>query len=203
MIHYLNKRIVKGAIQSKRQIMNVIDELTQRNAAFATSPDFSENLKIMPKLKTVIIGCIDPRVDPTAIFGLKNGEAAIIRNIGGRVMPSALQTMGLVRSVAVAQGQEVGHGWNLIVLHHTDCGISGCHAHAPALLAKNLGVETVEELDNLAISDPYKSVAVDVAALKANPNLPGGFLVTGVVYDVKTGRVETVVPSALLRPEAV
>eukprot|EP01034_Spumella_vulgaris_P026624 gene26624-33231_t len=108
--------------------------------------------------------------------------------------------MGLVRSVAVAQGQEVGHGWNLIVLHHTDCSITGCRAHAPALLAKNMGVET-EDLENLAISDPYKSVAIDVAALKANPNLPGGFLVTGLVYDVTTGKVETVVPSALLRPE--
>jgi carbonic anhydrase len=62
-----------------------------------------------------------------------------------------------------------------------------------------LGVE-VAELDNLAIADPYAAVAIDVAALKANPQLPGGFLVTGMVYDVATGKVETVVPSALLRP---
>jgi carbonic anhydrase len=52
----------------------------------------------------------------------------------------------------------------------------------------------------LAISDPHASVAVDVAALKANPLLPGAFLVTGLVYDVTTGRVETVVAPALLRP---
>jgi len=44
-------------------------------------------------------------------------------------------------------------------------------------------------------------VAVDVAALKANPLLPGGFLVTGLVYDVTTGRIEIVVPTSLLRPE--
>jgi carbonic anhydrase len=47
----------------------------------------------------------------------------------------------------------------------------------------------------------HKAVAVDVAALKANPLLPGGFLVTGLVYDVTTGRIETVVPTSLLRPE--
>jgi carbonic anhydrase len=52
----------------------------------------------------------------------------------------------------------------------------------------------------LAISDPHASVAVDVAALKANPRVPGAFLVTGLVYDVTTGRVETVVAPALLRP---
>jgi carbonic anhydrase len=44
-------------------------------------------------------------------------------------------------------------------------------------------------------------VVVDVAALKANPNLPGGFTVKGLVYDVTTGLIETVVPSGLLRPE--
>jgi carbonic anhydrase len=57
------------------------------------------------------------------------------------------------------------------------------------------------DLDDLAIADPHKAVAVDVAALKANPMLPGGFLVSGLVYDVATGRIELVVPPALLRPE--
>lgn len=179
--------------------MTVINDLTQRNALFADH-SFDAQLKIMPILKTVIIGCVDPRVDPADIFGLKPGEAAVIRNVGGRVNPAALQNMALVRTVAMAEGKEVGPGWNLIVLHHTDCGIGPCLAHAPALLAKNLGVETVD-LDQLAIADPYAAVAIDVAALKANPQLPGGFLVTGMVYDVDTGKVEVVVPSALLRPE--
>lgn len=180
--------------------MTVIDDLTQRNELFA-STEFNAQLKIMPTLKTVIIGCVDPRVDPADILGLRPGEAAVIRNVGGRVNPAALQNMALVRTVAVAQGKEVGPGWNLIVLHHTDCGITPCLVHAPALLAKNLGVEPVD-LDNLAVDDPYAAVAVDVAALKANPQLPGGFLVTGMVYDVLTGKVEVVVPPALLRPQA-
>jgi hypothetical protein len=46
-----------------------------------------------------------------------------------------------------------------------------------------------------------KWLVVDVAALKSNPLLPGGFLVSGLVYDVATGRIELVVPPALLRPE--
>lgn len=178
--------------------MNVIDDLMQRNKTFATQ-GFNSELKIMPSMKTVIIGCVDPRVDPADIFGLKPGEAAVIRNVGGRINPATLQNMAIVRSVAVAEGKDVGPGWNLIVLHHTDCGITPCLAHAPALLAKNLGVETAD-LDKLAIADPYAAVAIDVAALKANPQLPGGFLVTGMVYDVATGKVETVVPPALLRP---
>jgi carbonic anhydrase len=64
--------------------MNVIDTLTQRNEAFASSR-FSAELKIIPSLKTMIIGCVDPRVDPVDIFGLAPGEAAVIRNVGGRI----------------------------------------------------------------------------------------------------------------------
>ena len=181
--------------------MNVIDDLTLRNEIFVNS-NFNADLKMLPSMKTVIIGCVDPRVDPADIFGLKPGEAAVIRNVGGRINPATLQSMAIVRTVAVAQGKEVGPGWNLIVLHHTDCGITPCLTHAPGLLAKNLGVE-LADLDNLAIADPYAAVAIDVAALKANPQLPGSFIVTGMVYDVVTGKIETVVPPALLRPDDV
>ena len=178
--------------------MNVIDTLTQRNAAFARTR-FSANLKIIPSLKTMIIGCVDPRVDPFDIFGLLPGETAVIRNVGGRITPATLEIMAMLRMVAKASGGELGPGWNLIVLHHTDCGIN-CLAHSPEVLAKHFGVNPVD-LDALAVTDPYKAVAVDVAVLKSNAKLPGEFLVSGLVYDVATGRVEIVVPPALLRPE--
>jgi len=107
--------------------------------------------------------------------------------------------MAMLRVVAKANGGEIGPGWNLIVLHHTDCGIT-CLTHSPELLAKHFGIAP-SDLDKLAIADPHKAVAVDVAALQSNPLLPGGFLVSGLVYDVGTGRIELVVPAALLRPE--
>jgi carbonic anhydrase len=178
--------------------MNIIETLIQRNEAYA-SKGFRTGLRMMPSMKTTIIGCVDPRVDPYDILGLEPGEAAVIRNVGGRIFPSTLQTMGMLRVVSKANGGELGPGWNLIVLHHTDCGIN-CLVHSPDLLAKHFGVGTAD-LEPLSITDPRKSVAVDVAALKANPQLPGGFLVTGLVYDVETGLIEVVVPSALLRPE--
>ena len=178
--------------------MTVIDTLTQRNEVFAASR-FSADLKIMPSMKTMIIGCVDPRVDPADIFGLVPGEAAISRNVGGRITPATLQIMAMLRIVAKSNGGEIGPGWNLIVLHHTDCGITRL-GHSPELLANHFGV-VPEDLDKLAIADPHKAVAVDVAALKSNPLLPGGFLVSGLVYDVATGRIELVLLPALLRPE--
>jgi hypothetical protein len=42
-------------------------------------------------------------------------------------------------------------------------------------------------------------VAVDVALLRAIPDLPSEWLISGLVYDVATGLVEIVVPPALIR----
>ena len=177
--------------------MGFVETLTTRNADFVKH-GFSADLKILPTARTLIIGCVDPRVDPMDILKLEPGEAAVIRNVGGRINPAMLETLGLLRAVSRAAGQEVGDGWNLIVLHHTDCGIVGCYHHAPDLLARHMGV-TKDHLEALEITDPCKAVAVDIATLRANPQLPGGFTLSGLVYDVATGRIETVVSPGPLR----
>ncbi|MCU1323484.1 MAG: Carbonic anhydrase [Acidobacteriaceae bacterium] len=177
--------------------MNFIETISQRNEEFVRNGHLA-NLKIIPSTKTIIIGCLDPRVDPMNILGLKPGEAAIIRNIGGRVNPALLETLILLPIVAKAAGQEMGPGWNLVILHHTDCGIIGCYQHAPDLLATHLGV-TRSELESMAITDPRKAVAMDVAAYKAVKELPGGFIISGIVYDISTGKIEVIVPPSLLR----
>ncbi|GJH29995.1 carbonic anhydrase [Caballeronia novacaledonica] len=177
--------------------MDFLETFASRNVQFAKT-GFNADLKMLPSRRTMIIGCVDPRVDPMDVLKLEPGEAAVIRNVGGRVNPALLETMVILGTVSRAAGEAVGAGWNLVVLQHTDCGINGCYHHAPKLLSKYMGVSD-DKLDDLAITDPYKAVAIDVAALNANPNLPGGFTVTGLVYDVKTGLLETVVPPTVLR----
>lgn len=170
--------------------------MLERNADFANT-GFAPELKMMPSTGTVVVGCVDPRVDPVNVLGLKQGEAAVIRNVGGRVYKSLLETLAVLSVVAKAAGRPDG-ARNLVLLQHTDCGIIGCHNHAPALLARHLGVEQAA-LDDLAIAQPYEAIVLDVAALRANKELPDDLIVSGLVYDVKTGRIETVVPPAPLR----
>ncbi|AXF02651.1 carbonic anhydrase [Paraburkholderia hospita] len=179
--------------------MNFNDVMLERNARFAET-EFAPELKMLPSTGTVVVGCVDPRVDPVNVLGLKQGEAAVIRNVGGRINKSLLETLAVLSVVAASAGRPDG-ARNLVLLQHTDCGIIGCHRHAPALLARHLDVET-DALDDLAITEPYKAVALDVAALKANKVLPDGMVVSGLVYDVKTGKIETVVPPAPLRVPA-
>lgn len=168
---------------------DLITSMLEQNQEFAAHRHAS-GLRMMPSLKTLIIGCVDPRVDPMHVLGLEAGEAAIVRNVGGRITPSALDTLTMLREVTRAAGGDIGAGWNIIILHHTDCGITRLGA-APHLLARFFGVEE-SGLPDQSITDPRASVALDVKVLRKSQILSDEVQVTGLVYDVATGRVERV-----------
>lgn len=180
--------------------MNAIDTLIERNGDFAAHR-FAADLSLMPTLRTMIVGCVDPRVDPAQVLGLGLGEAAVIRNIGGRITPATLQTMAILGTIARVEGAPPGGEFNVVVLHHTDCGITRL-AGFPDLLAGYFGIPR-DDLDAKAVADPWASVRADVAALKAQPTLPSEFVVSGLVYDVTTGRVDRVVAPTPLGGEGI
>jgi carbonic anhydrase len=175
--------------------LTTFDTLLERNQDFAVH-HFLKDLSMMPTLRTMIIGCVDPRVDPAHVLGLKLGDAIVIRNVGGRVTPATLQIMGMLGGIAQRAGGPPT-GFHLVVLQHTHCGIAHLEGQ-PDMLASYFGIGQ-EELAAQAVTDPHTAVAVDVAALRATPALPESWLVSGLVYDVTTGQIEVVVPPAPLR----
>lgn len=167
-----------------------IAKLTQGNAGFSTHR-FATGLKIIPSLKTFVIGCVDPRVDPSLILGLELGEAAMIRNIGGRVTKSVVDELVLLRKLTQAAGGDFDQGWTFVVLQHTDCGILRMQGERPRL-ANFFGIDQ-GALDAKSVADPFAAVRTDVSALRAADGLPDRMLCTGMVYDVNTGLVEVAV----------
>jgi carbonic anhydrase len=180
--------------------MTTLDTLIERNQDFA-SHHFPKDLPLLPTLRAMIIGCVDPRVDPALVLGLGLGEAVVIRNVGGRITPGTLQTVGMLKRIAQVGGGNPAGEFHLIVLQHTQCGITRLEGD-PDMLASYFGIGK-EGLLAKAVDSPHAAVAVDVATLKATPALPDNWLVSGLVYDVATGLVEVVVPPApLRRPES-
>ena len=177
--------------------MSSLDLMLERNKELAMSmPSLPQSLQT---LKAVIIGCADMRVDPVHVLGIKPGDAVVLRNIGGRVTPGLLEEMGLLGRIGevaktIPRG---GAEFHLIVLHHTDCGSTRLVGD-PAMLAHYFQIPE-SEVAAKSVPDPRKSVAVDVAALRAIPALPDEWLISGLVYDVATGLVEVVVPAAPIR----
>lgn len=168
--------------------MNNLDSFLERNREFATQQLAAGTLmsslpRALPNVKALIIGCADMRVDPAHVLGIRPGEAVVMRNIGGRITPGLLQQLGLLWRIGEIAGEIPGGGgeFHFIILQHTDCGITRL-AGEPAMLAQYFQV-----------SEP------DVALLRTIPALPGAWLISGLVYDVATGRVEVVVPPAPIR----
>jgi len=184
--------------------MNNLDELLQRNKEFATQQSAAGTLmpslpRAMPNVKAIIIGCADMRVDPAHVLGIKPGEAVVLRNIGGRITPGLLEQLGLLGRIGEVAGEIPGGGgeFHIVVLQHTDCGMTRLTGD-PAMLAHYFQMQE-GALKTKAIADPRAAIAVDVAALRAIPALPGAWLISGLVYDVATGLVEIVVPPAPIR----
>jgi carbonic anhydrase len=191
-------------LESRRMSMNNLDHWLQRNKEFAAQQSAQGTLmpslsRAMPKVKAIIIGCADMRVDPAHVLGIKPGEGVVLRNIGGRINPGLLEQLSLLGRIGELVGEIPGGGgeFHLVVLQHTDCGMTRL-AGDPAKLAHYFQIQE-GELKTKAVTDPRAAVAVDVAALRAIPALPGAWHISGLVYDVATGLVEIVVPPAPIR----
>ena len=186
--------------------MSILDTFVERNKEFAAKQSAAGTLMpslpgAMPNVRAMIIGCADMRVDPAHILGIAPGEAVVIRNIGGRVTPGLLQQLGLLGKIGEVAGKNPGGGgaFHLIILHHTDCGITRLTGE-PVMLSQYFQIPEAD-VKTKAVNDPRTAVTIDVASLRANPALPSAWIISGLVYDVVTGLVETVVPAAPVRPQ--
>jgi carbonic anhydrase len=130
------------------------------------------------------------------VLGLELGEAAVIRNVGGRVTPATLRQLAMLSKVVQAHtgGRPLGD-FHYAVLHHTECGIKNLAAF-PDLLGEYFEIPA-SDLDGKAVSGPAAAVRVDVEVLRQR--LPAGVFVSGLVYDVATGLVEPIVPPARVK----
>jgi len=97
-----------------------------------------------------------------------------MRNIGGRITPATLRSWALLGRLGQRQPPRSGH---LVILHHTDCGITRL-ADYPDQLAAFFEIPA-EELDSKAVADPYAAVRLDTAI--ARHALPRTRLVSGQV----------------------
>lgn len=184
--------------------MGTLDSLLERNKDFAARQSAAGALmpslpRALPNVRAIIIGCADMRVDPAHVLGIKPGEAVVMRNIGGRITPGLLEQLGMLGRIGKAAGAIPGGGgeFHLIVLQHTNCGMTYL-ADETAMLTHYFQIKE-GELKTKAVNDPRAAVAADVALLRAIPALPATWLVSGLVYDVATGLVEVVAPLARIR----
>ena len=175
-----------------------VQTLIDRNLEFAGSFDQGD-LAILPRLSTLVLTCLDSRVDPAHFFGLQLGDAVVMRNIGGRVTDGVIEHIAILRALAGLVG---GGAFEVAIVHHTDCGASRfANPEVRQKLGQAAGTgEAV--IERLAITDPQISVAEDLDRLRAALILPDDLVVAGYVYDVTDGHVREAFAPASLREGA-
>jgi carbonic anhydrase len=170
-----------------------IEAALGRNRGFAARGGH-EGAVVFPKLRLFIVTCIDPRTDPAHFLGLDLSDALVARNVGGRVTPEVIDDIAFIAQLAegaIAEGPlfEVG------VVHHTQCG-SGALVDDEFRRRYGERIDEDEaELRERAVLGPAATVRHDVELLRAAPEVPGRVRVSGHVYDVVSGLVETIVPA--------
>src|SRR6478609_5254373 len=93
----------------------ILDEVLAANQDYADSFGDRGSLPLPPARRIAILTCMDARLDPAKYAGLREGDAHVIRNAGGRASDDAIRS--LVISYKLLGTEE----W--FVIHHTDCGM--------------------------------------------------------------------------------
>jgi carbonic anhydrase len=170
-----------------------VDPVLERNRAFAAAGGY-QGAVMFPDLRLFVITCLDPRVDPAHFLGLGLGDAMVVRNVGGRVTPEVINDVAFIGQLA-ENVLPRGPLFEVAVIHHTQCG-TGALADDTfrRRYAERIGAEQ-STLREQAVIDPAATVARDVERLRSAPPISPRVTVSGHVYDVVTGLVETVLPA--------
>jgi carbonic anhydrase len=170
-----------------------VDAALQRNRAFATSGGH-QGAVVFPNLGLFVITCCDPRTDPAHFLGLGLSDAVVVRNVGGRVTPEVINNVAFIGQIAESVLAD-GRLFEVAVIHHTQCGTGALaddafrHRYAERIDADE------STLRDHAVLDPAATVTSDVERLRSASAISPRITVSGHVYDVVTGLVQTVVPS--------
>ena len=143
-----------------------------------------------------MITCLDPRVDPAHVLGLGLRDAIVVRNVGGRVTREVINDVAFVGQLA---GGVPGDGplFEVAVIHHTQCGAGALADDAfRRRYAELIGADE-SVLREHAVLDPVATVTHDVERLRRADAISPRIAVSGHVYDVVDGLVQTVVPAAV------
>ncbi|KIW10476.1 hypothetical protein PV08_11440 [Exophiala spinifera] len=171
-----------------------IDQLLKANSVFAQTwptPPTMVQMRAASEGGILVLTCMDPRVVPEQFF--PNARIAVFRNAGGRYSPDVVRTAATLRKL---MGDKPGAVTTVIVVHHTDCGmthltnkeiqddiVAKFPAEAETAKAINFGCFTGEDL--------VKSIKEDVEALKAEEILKG-IEIVGFALDTVTGLLSAV-----------
>ena len=159
------------------------DDLLEANRAFAASFDLG-GFDGIARAGVAMVTCMDSRIDPLRMIGMRHGDAKILRNPGGRVTDPVL--VALVLGVGLLNVDRV------MIVEHTRCAMaSASEQEMRRRLAASTGEDTAWMTIGM-IDDQRTALLADVQRVRTHPLIPATVQVGAFLYDVDTGLLEPV-----------
>jgi len=137
-----------------------------------------------PAKGVAIVSCMDARINVESLFGLRSGDAHIIRNAGGIVTDDVLRSLLLSQRLLGTR--------EILLLHHTDCGLMRLNETQLApQLEREAGVKLPFTLG--AFTDLDEDLRRSLAVIRSFPFLPARNAVRAFVYDVSDASLREVI----------
>ena len=159
------------------------DDLWRANDDYSKTFKYSE-LTGRAARGLAIVTCMDSRINPLSVVGMKSGDAKILRNAGARVTEDVLRTLVLATYLLGVD--------RILVMPHTDCRMAQEDEEViHAMIEKQHGVDT-RSLEFNTVVDQRAALSRDLAKIRAFPLLPKNVAVSGGIYHVATGKIEPI-----------
>lgn len=157
------------------------DDLLVANREFAASFELA-GFDGVARAGVAVVTCMDSRIDPLRIVGLRAGDAKILRNPGGRVSDEVLGA--LVLAVNLLKVNRV------LVVQHTRCAMA---SDSEAVLRERVSTASGRDAAWMTfgvITDQRAELIDEVAKVRSHPLLRELTAVGGFLYDVDSGLLE-------------
>jgi carbonic anhydrase len=141
-------------------------------------------LEARAKRGLCVLTCMDSRIEPLTMLGLRPGDAKILRNAGARVTDDVLATL-LVATYLLGVDR-------LMVVAHTKCRLNAPSDDVLRTAIREAGGPDTSDVAFGAAADQAATLQTDVERVRSDPRL-SRLVVGSFVYDVDTGRVTQVV----------
>ena len=155
-------------------------DLTEANARYTSEFKYS-NLTGVAQKGLAIVTCMDSRINPLSVVGMRSGDAKILRNAGARVTEDVLRTLVLATYLLGVN--------RILVMPHTECRMAeSTEKEIHDQIEEKFGVDT-SSLEFRTTNDQLAALVSDVNLVRSYPLLNTGVSVGGAIYDVKTGSI--------------
>ena len=129
----------------------------------------------------LILTCMDSRIEPLEMFGLRVGEAKILRTAGSRLTQAALAGM--------VMGVHKLHVKRILVVPHTKCAAASMTEEEMRTAITEVSGVDVGDFEFGVDPDQLDRLREDVDKVRSHPLVGPYATVGGFLYDVDTGLV--------------